>query len=411
MSDLSVWWGARVVGTLRRGDGGALWFRYAGSATSRDRISLSLPVDASQERLGTFFSNLLPDGDLRDRLARRLGVSPDDDFAMLAAVGGDCAGALALLPEGQKAPSSGGRKALSPSLLKRACDLGSPALLAGDGLRLSLAGAQEKLPVIEASGKLYLPLGAAASTHILKLPSHRFRGLAQNELATRLLASLIGLPTAPATLWPLPGSLAGSLGDALLVARFDRSAGAARIHQEDFCQALGLPPMRKYEAEGGPALADVIRLLSAESTSPAADIEKVIRWQAFNALVGNCDAHAKNLALLYEEGRVTLAPFYDLVCTRQWGSLSKRLAFSVGGTFDPGALGANQWARAARDWEIAPAFVLNLVRQTATALKGALAQLPVLGADAGLSKPAVETVAAIVRKGIRRSEQLLREGR
>jgi serine/threonine-protein kinase HipA len=407
VSDLSVWWGDRVVGTLRRDDGGALRFRYAGSATSQDRISLSLPVDASQESHGAFFSNLLPDGDLRDRLARRLGVSPDDDFAMLAAVGGDCAGALALFPEGQKAPSSVGRKALSPSLLKRACDLGSPALLADDGLRLSLAGAQEKLPVIEARGKLYLPLGAAASTHILKLPSHRFRGLAQNELATRLLASLIGLPTAPATLWPLPDSL----GDALLVARFDRSAGGARIHQEDFCQALGLPPMRKYEAEGGPALADVIRLLSAESTSPAADIEKVIRWQAFNALVGNCDAHAKNLALLYEEGRVTLAPFYDLVCTRQWGSLSKRLAFSVGGTSDPGALGANQWARAARDWEIAPAFVLNLVRQTATALKGALARLPVLGADAGLSKPAVETVAAIVRKGIRRSEHLLREGR
>jgi serine/threonine-protein kinase HipA len=407
VSDLSVWWGDRVVGTLRRGEGGALWFRYAGSATSRDRISLSLPVDASQERLGTFFSNLLPDGDLRDRLARRLGVSPDDDFAMLAAVGGDCAGALALLPEGQKVPSSGSRKALSPSLLKRACDLGSPSLLADDGLRLSLAGVQEKLPVIEARGKLYLPLGAAASTHILKLPSHHFRGLAQNELATRLLASLIGLPTAPAILWPLPGSL----GDALLVTRFDRSAGGARIHQEDFCQALGLPPTKKYEADGGPALADVIRLLSAESTSPAADVEKVIRWQAFNALVGNCDAHAKNLALLHEAGRVRLAPFYDLVCTRPWGSLSKRLAFSAGGTFDPGALGANQWARAARDWEIAPAFVLNLVRQTAAALKGALAQLPVLGAEAGLSKPAVETVAAIVRKGIRRSEQLLREGR
>lgn len=407
MSDLSVWWGDRVVGTLRRGDGGALWFRYAESATSRDRISLSLPVDASREHPGTFFSNLLPDGDLRDHLARRLGVSPDDDFAMLTAVGGDCAGALALFPEGQKAPSSGTRRALGPSLLKRACDLGSPALLADDGLRLSLAGAQEKLPVIEARGKLYLPMGAAASTHILKLPSHRFRGLAQNELATRLLASLVGLPTAPAILWPLPSSY----GDALLVTRFDRSAGGARIHQEDFCQALGLPPARKYEADGGPTLADVIRLLSAESTSPAADIEKVIRWQAFNALVGNCDAHAKNLALLHEAGRVTLAPFYDLVCTRQWGSLSKRLAFSVGGTFDPGALGANQWARAARDWEIAPAFVLSLVRQTAVALKGALAQLPTLGAEAGLSRTSVEAVATLVRKGIRRSEQLLRGGR
>lgn len=407
MTQLSVWWGDRITGTLRRGDDGTLWFRYAESASIRNRISVSLPVDPTRDLPGTFFSNLLPDGDLRDRLARRLGVSPDDDFAMLSAVGGDCAGALALLPTGQKAPSSGTRKALSPGLLKQVCELGSPAFLVGDGLRLSLAGAQEKLPVLEARGKLYLPMGATASTHILKLPSHRFRGLAQNELATRLLADLVGLPTAPAGLRPLPASL----GDALLVTRFDRSVDGARIHQEDLCQALGLPPTNKYEADGGPTLGDVIRLLSAESTFPAADIEKVVRWQAFNALVGNCDAHAKNLALIHEEGRVALAPFYDLVCTHQWGSLSKRLAFSVGGTCDPGALGANQWTRAARDWEVAPAYVLGLVRQTTAALKQALAKLPTHGAQAGLSDDAVQTITTIVRKGVRRSEQMLREKR
>ncbi len=100
MTDLTVWWGDRIVGALRGGEGGALWFRYAESAPDSDRISVSLPVDSSRELPGTFFSNLLPDSDLRDRLARRLGASPDDDFAMLAAVGATARAPSRFFPRG-----------------------------------------------------------------------------------------------------------------------------------------------------------------------------------------------------------------------------------------------------------------------------------------------------------------------
>lgn len=402
MNDLSVWWGDRVVGRLRSGDGG-LRFRYAATARPADRISASLPVDASHDLPGTFFSNLLPDGDLRDRLARRLGVSPEDDFAMLAAVGGDCAGALSLLPEGARPTVAQGRRPLTANALRRAMQQGSPSLLADDGLRLSLAGAQDKLPVVLSAGRLYLPEGAAPSTHILKLPSERFRGLSENELVMRLLAERAGLRCAAARLWPLPGRA----GNALLVTRFDRDAGA-RVHQEDLCQALGLPPSKKYETDGGPTLADVVRVLAAESSAPALDLEQVLRWQIFNVLCGNADAHAKNLALLRLPGQTALAPFYDLVCTRQWGALSPRLAFSVGGSHDPGAIGARHWRGAAKDWQVAPGFLLDLVAEASSAIKAALSGLRDEAADLGVPAPLADTVAKIVRKLVRRAEANLR---
>lgn len=406
MNELIVWWSDRPVGRLTVSSDDRLTFRYAAETTARDRISASLPVDPTRDQAGTFFSNLLPDGDLRDRLARRLGVSPDNDFGMLAAVGGDCAGALSLLSPGVRPGTQGGRRLLTLKALERAHELGAPEVLAGEGLRLSLAGAQDKLPVIAEGGQLFLPEGSTASTHILKLPSTHFRGIAENEWLMLSLARRVGLSTVAARLWPLPGKA----GHALLVTRFDRMGGA-RLHQEDGCQALGLPPSRKYEADGGPSLADVIRLLSSESTQPAADIDRVVRWQAFNALTGNADGHAKNLALIRQEGRVSLAPSYDLVCTRQWGSLSTRLAFSVGGVSDPGQIGAKQWRRAAQEWEVSPAHVLEAVRRAGAALKDALADLPGPALEAGVSPACVRSVSGIVSKLGRRAEALLREGR
>ncbi|MBI5542943.1 MAG: type II toxin-antitoxin system HipA family toxin [Deltaproteobacteria bacterium] len=405
MNELIVWWGARRVGRLTVSSDDRLAFRYAAATTARDRISASLPVDPTRDQPGTFFSNLLPDGALRDRLAHRLGVSPGNDFAMLAAVGGDCAGALSLLPPGVTPGEEGGRRALTAKALQRALELGAPEVMAGEGLRLSLAGAQDKLPVIADGGKLFLPEGATASTHILKLPSARFRGIAENEWLMLSLAQGVGLATVAARLWPLPGQA----GSALLVDRFDRRAGA-RLHQEDLCQALGRAPSRKYEADGGPSLADVIRLLSSESTQPATDIEKVIRWQAFSALAGNADGHAKNLALVRHEGQVTLAPFYDLVCTRQWAPLSTRLAFAVGGMSDPGQIGGKHWKRAAQEWEVSPAYVLETVRRTNAALKKALVDLPARALEAGIPETIVRSIVGIVRKVSRRSETLLREG-
>jgi serine/threonine-protein kinase HipA len=130
-----------------------------------------------------------------------------------------------------------------------------------------------------------------------------------------------------------------------------------------------------------------------------------------NALTGNADGHAKNLALIRRESRVTLAPFYDLVCTRQWASLSPRLAFSVGGQSDPGQIGVRQWRCAAKDWEVAPSYLLELVRATGAMLRKSLSELPAEAVKVGVAPASARTLRALVTKLVRRAEALLRVAR
>ncbi len=121
----------------------------------------------------------------------------------------------------------------------------------------------------------------------------------------------------------------------LIVQRYDRTVGAdgavTRLHQEDFCQALGFPPEHKYQQEGGPLLRDCLALLREWSTTPVLDIRDFLDGQIFNVLIGNADAHGKNYSMLYSGGQRRLAPFYDLVCTLAWPELSKRPAMKIGG--------------------------------------------------------------------------------
>ena len=252
--ELFVFFGEDVApcGVVRRVDDGRVRFRYVEQATRR--ISHSLPLTIGTNEVdGVFFEGLLPEGVERERLARRLGVSDASTFALLAAVGGDCAGALSLhesstRPAATLAPPS--LRALDESLFAQIEEHGTAPTIVTHGLRLSLAGAQGKLAVVvQEDGRLALPVGTTPSTHILKFPNRDFAGLVDNEHFVMTLARLAGLPAPATRLVPLPSGRR-----ALLVERFDRSAGR-RIHQEDFCQALALPPPRKYEADGGPGLA------------------------------------------------------------------------------------------------------------------------------------------------------------
>ncbi len=395
--------GAPTRGDLRLSPDGALLFRYDKDARATDRLSASLPFEPGRDLPGTFFSNLLPDGVLRERLAAKLGVSASNEFAMLAAVGGDCAGALSLLPVDQEPSTEAGKVPLTRALLRKALDGGSPAFGAEQGLRLSLAGAQDKLAVVLEGNRLYLPQGATSSTHILKLPNPRFRGLAENELLTSHLARRVGLGCTTSRLWPVQSN---ETDQGLLVTRFDR-LGGRRVHQEDMCQALGLPPSRKYEAEGGPTLAEVLRIVMTETTTPALEVEKLVRWQVFNLLVGNCDGHAKNLALLRSTEGVTLAPFYDLVCTRQWPALSKRLALSIGGSDDPGDIGLKHWHRAAREWGLSPSLLESVVDEVVRGLKSELAGLEEIARSLGLESNQARTLQTAILKLVRHTERLL----
>jgi serine/threonine-protein kinase HipA len=387
------------VGALLRKPGGETVFRYTESGR---QISHSLPFDGgAREHPITFFENLLPDGVQRERLAARLGVSDTSTFTLLEHVGGDCAGALSLYREGATPPPAAALRTLDDALIVRFVDVGVVPTLVNEGVRLSLAGAQNKVPVVLRDEQLFLPEGQSASTHILKFANDDYRGLVENEHFMLELARAVGLDVARSRLWKLPYAF----GQALLVERYDRVDGR-RLHQEDFCQATGHPPSKKYEADDGPSLVDVFRVIDTASTDPAKDLISLVKWHAFNVATGNNDGHAKNISLL-REPTVRLAPVYDLVCTRAWPALSKHLAFRVGGAVDAGATGPNAWRKFAREVEMSPKLVLDAA---ATVSASVAEHAPLIAQrliDDGADSRALHRACEVVQEHARRALRLI----
>ncbi|MFI4991606.1 MAG: type II toxin-antitoxin system HipA family toxin [Solirubrobacterales bacterium] len=362
MSELSVYLAGRRAGRLIRKENGNLQFRYD-PGYDGPALSQALPVQpaAHPNRLcRAVFGGLLLEGDARLAVARNLGVSSGNDYALLEALGGDCAGAITVLEPGQELPESPATRALDAQGLDVALRELPQRPLAADpaeGTRLSLAGAQAKLPVIIEDGKVSLPLNAAAATtHILKPEPVRFPGLVDNEAFCMGLASAVGLPVATvqkrACISGLPY---------LLVERYDRNLTSdpiGRLHQEDFCQALGKSSEHKYQADGGPTIADSVNLLRECSVRPAQDLIAFWRALVFNWLIGNCDAHAKNFSLLYDASVPALAPLYDLVSTTAYTELTERLAMSVDGARMIGEVRLEAWVELAREIDYSERFVV-----------------------------------------------------
>lgn len=370
---LSVRFGTLVVGRLRLDDDGRFCFAYEPAWLGyHDRfpISLTLPMSADEYVGGpahTFFGNLLPEGAVRQAVCARLGISADNDFALLQAIGGECAGALSLVDPGH--PSAAGElgyAVLEDRRLRALVAEGAiPLLVGGPTTRLSLAGAQDKVPVAVLDGKVHLPLDAAPSTHILKLPNPRYPHLPVNEAFALGLARRLGFEVVDAELFVKTSP------PSLLVARYDRVTSddpwpARRLHQEDLCQALGVPPIRKYEAEGGPTLVRAATVIRDHVYRPLIDVPRLIGWQAFNLVLGNADGHAKNLSILYAGGgERQLAPFYDLVSTREYKGLDRKLAMGIGGRQNPDEIGRAEWVALSHELRIGERVVLELVRDVA----------------------------------------------
>ncbi|MCZ0952823.1 MAG: type II toxin-antitoxin system HipA family toxin [Rhodospirillaceae bacterium] len=339
---LNVWWDERLVGRLSQNRHGELGFVYAPewleAGDAAPPLSVSLPRRAepfSRRECGPFFSGLLPEEGQRDAVARLLGVSRGNDFALLDRLGGDVAGAIQLQPPGAShppvAPPVGTRpQPLEPEKLAAVLDAlpVRPLLADEEGLRLSLAGSQSKLPVVLVSGEIALPVPGQATTHILKPPITRIPDTVENETFIMRLAARIGLLAAPVEARTVHRR------KFLLVERYDRAPDAngrvRRIHQEDFCQALGIWPQRKYAGEGGPALRDCFALLRRVAARPAVDILKLLDAVIFNLIAGNADAHGKNFSLLHADAGTCLAPLYDLLTTVIYPELSPRLAMKIG---------------------------------------------------------------------------------
>ncbi|ACM20081.1 HipA domain protein [Geotalea daltonii FRC-32] len=326
------------VGELvQRGD--SLTFTYAPSYFSTSGslpLSRHLPIRAASfghEETHAFFANLLPEGAMRDYLARQLGISGENVYALLEAAGGDCIGAISLRPDGT--PGKGGTyRPISEEELALHLDNLPVFPFAGEeNVRLSLPGAQNKVPIYFDGTGFFVPEGDCPSSHIIKTPIEKLDDTVVNEAFCMTLAARIGLPVPMARL----ASIAGR--QVYMIERYDRKkidGAVMRLHQEDFCQALGVPPrLNKYEKEGGPGFQACFRLVEEWSDEPLLDTGNLLNWALFNFLIGNADAHAKNLSFLYAGGTIRLAPFYDLISTAVYPRVNNKFAMKMGGQKDP----------------------------------------------------------------------------
>jgi serine/threonine-protein kinase HipA len=411
-ASLDVYYQGELVGQLWRG-AHELEFEYAAlwrNSPVAFPISVSLPL-APGARSGVFFGNLLPEGPTREIVTRRLRIAYDDDFALLEAIGGECAGALTLLPSGVNPERTEARvEELSLSELERLATSGAYADQSSRRSRLSLAGAQGKLPVVLDDGRFYLPLGNTPSTHLVKFQNPTFRYLPENEVLTTALFRALGLPSVTTTLHRFgSGSRKGS---ACCVTRYDRVRGAlgtTRLHQEDLCQALGLSSHDKYEAARGPSFARLFACVQENSDEPFLDSRALIDWWLSCWLCGNSDAHAKNLALLHhvEPHTLRLAPFYDLVCTRAYPRLDRRLATSIGGQCDPGQIGKAELLDAAKALGVRGSFLLGRAKELARNVSGAVDRVVAAQRELHGASPVYDLVARVVKTQARRAPTLL----
>ena len=294
-----------------------------------------------------FFSNLIPEAKLRKLVAHRLGISEDNNFSFLQSLGEDCAGAFRITTE--SVPHKNKSSIYNEIGLSRIIDVFNkqPIFYLGfaqEEMRLSLAGAQDKVALFYDGKKFFLPgSGQSPSSHILKLPSKDYAYIAQNEYYVSQLANDCEIMTQPMQL------LEKKEFTALLIERYDRYKDASdkkirRLHQEDFCQALSIGYQQKYEFECCPSFKQSFDLIESVSSNVIEDQQRLLKWIFFNICVGNCDHHGKNLSLRRSlNNQWHLSPFYDLLCTKVYKHISKQQAMSIGGRFDGANLSSQNW--------------------------------------------------------------------
>lgn len=395
-----------LTGHLVQDHGGAISFRYAASwleTPGAIPLSHSLPLRKDRyprKACSGFFGGILPEQSKREIIARNLGISARNDYSMLERIGGECAGAVTFLPHGETMPERryGYRELSNQQLSAILKELPRRPLLAGEeGIRLSLAGAQDKLAIRLEGGAICLPLGGAPSTHILKPAVDRFDGVVFNEAYCMQLAAASGVPSAPVEIRDVDGV------DVLIVERYDRlhheepggAPAVQRLHQEDFCQALGIVSEQKYQKEGGPSLKQCFALLREVSGAPVIDLARLLDAVIFNYLVGNNDAHGKNFSLLYRGDRMQdlqtrLAPLYDVVSTIYYPELSPDMAMRIGEQYSPDKVALRDFEQLAADAGLGKPLVRARLRDVIARVIAAIPRVPI-------SSQVSEKVAALIR--------------
>jgi serine/threonine-protein kinase HipA len=343
----------RLVGHLTKAATGAIEFRYDPTWLAWDHAlpaSLSLPLreDAFRgDSVTAVFDNLLPDSDaLRRRVAERVGTAGIDAYSLLAAIGRDCVGALQFVGDGDDhgddSHSLAGDAIDNVAIEKMLKGLAQAplGLTRDDDFRISVAGAQEKTALLLQNGKWLKPHGKTPTTHIIKtqigeLPNGiDLSNSVENEYYCLRLVAAFGLPVNNAEIAKFGKTTA------LVIERFDRrwtkDGRLLRLPQEDCCQALSVPPTRKYQSDGGPGLVQLLNLFKGSDT-PAEDQAMLLKAQMIFWLIGATDGHAKNFSIfLSQGGRFHLTPLYDVLSAQpslDRGQIQRKqmkLAMSVG---------------------------------------------------------------------------------
>ena len=383
---LNLFYNDELVGVLLEDDEERLSFAYAQSWLDNQSsfgISINLPLSENSfnhMQTKAFFENLLPEGEVKQVIESLSKKNVTDEFRFLKEFGVDCAGAFILSPSDnaqrdEKYKSSEIKIEKVYEFLRDKRPL-TGTIISEEGGRFSLAGAQDKFPIIYKDKKLLIPLNGEPTTHILK-PHVRYHrnthDTPYNEHFCMKLAGLIGL-NVPKTIlidgeYPL-----------YIVERFDRKVvkgNIVRIHQEDFCQAQGLTSRRKYEEDGGPKLFENYLLIKNHSAVPLKDLSQFLKWFWFNLLIGNNDCHSKNLTFLYTDKGIRLSPFYDLLCTSIYKGLTKKFSYKIGGNHDWSKLRAKNFELLAKELEVKESLlykegrsVIDLISKNIDSLAG-----------------------------------------
>ncbi|HST59369.1 MAG TPA: type II toxin-antitoxin system HipA family toxin [Longimicrobium sp.] len=380
-------------------------------------LSLSLPLTRPEHGdapVRAYLWNLLPDNDaiLRE-WGRRYHVSPGNPLALLAHFGEDCPGALQIVaPERVDVLLAGDAAAgevewLSESqIAERLRHLHQePGAWRepGDPGQFSLAGAQPKTALLFQDGRWGVPSGRTPTTHILKPPvQEKYAGFAENEHVCLGLAAAVGLPAVHSRVVHFQDQ------PAIVVERFDRmrrGAQVIRLHQEDFCQALGVLPQEKYEADGGPGAPDLIRVLQERAVEPDVDVATVVGALALNWVIGGTDAHAKNYAhLMQPGGAVRLAPLYDIISLlpyHEGRGPRVKLAMRIGGEYRMRSIARRHWESLAATIGAEPDGVIAIADEIAAQVPDHLSDVCRRAGEEGAGHPVLERMQAEITANAR----------
>jgi serine/threonine-protein kinase HipA len=352
-------------------------------------VSISMPFvrkEHGDKVARPFISGLLPDNnEVLDKWGRKFHVSARNPFRLLYHVGEECAGGVQFVqPEraeqwiAGKAPQ-GIQWITREELEERIGELlkdHAAARRDGDRGQFSLAGAQPKMGLYrdDQTGQWGVPEGETPTTHILKPNEGRFADHDQNEHYCLTLARLLGMAAAE--------SWIERIGEipVIIVKRFDRmplEGKIIRVHQEDTCQALGIPPLQKYERDGGPTAGDIFGLIRDYSSNPREDELRFLDALIYNWLIKGTDAHGKNFGFLLAAGpQVRLAPLYDVASFIPYETPHQerktRMAMKIGGEYQWWKIGPQHWERAAKEWKLDKDRVFARILDMTARMPGAL---------------------------------------